>query len=128
MKALKNERILITGPTGQIAFPMAVELAKVSLWLDCFTLGAPLSFLDHHLKCGNSLLGVSLEEIQDILAADRLHRLPPAWLKYPVNSRIIHRRPQPVNHTVPTVGHFHDIFPCLPLPRWIINSLASTMP
>ena len=31
--------------------PMAVELAKVSLWLDSFTLGAPLSFLDHHLKC-----------------------------------------------------------------------------
>lgn len=37
--------------------PMAVELAKVSLWLHCFTLGAPLSFLDHHLKCGNSLIG-----------------------------------------------------------------------
>lgn len=28
MKTLKNEKILITGPTGQIAFPMAVELAK----------------------------------------------------------------------------------------------------
>ncbi len=38
--------------------PMAVELAKVSLWLDSFTLGAPLSFLDHHLKHGNSLIGV----------------------------------------------------------------------
>ncbi|MBE3134113.1 MAG: hypothetical protein IMZ55_11605, partial [Acidobacteria bacterium] len=37
--------------------PMAVELAKVSLWLDAFTLGAPLSFLDHHLCCGNSLVG-----------------------------------------------------------------------
>lgn len=37
--------------------PMAVELAKLSLWLDSFTLGAPLSFLDHHLKCGNSLVG-----------------------------------------------------------------------
>lgn len=37
---------------------MAVELAKLSLWLDSFTLGAPLSFLDHHLKCGNSLIGV----------------------------------------------------------------------
>ena len=37
--------------------PMAVELAKVSLWLDAFTLGAPLSFLDHHLRCGNSLIG-----------------------------------------------------------------------
>src|ERR1019366_1278094 len=41
---------------------MAVELAKVSLWLDCFTLGAPLSFLDHHLKPGNSLIGVTIEE------------------------------------------------------------------
>jgi Eco57I restriction-modification methylase/restriction endonuclease TaqI-like protein len=45
--------------------PMAVELAKVSLWLDCFTLGAPLSFLDHHLRCGNSLLGVTVEEVED---------------------------------------------------------------
>jgi hypothetical protein len=47
--------------------PMAVELAKVSLWLDCFTLGAPLSFLDHHLRCGNSLIGVSVAEVQDEL-------------------------------------------------------------
>ena len=47
--------------------PMAVELAKVSLWLDCFTLGAPLSFLDHHLKCGNSLIGVTVEEVEKTL-------------------------------------------------------------
>ncbi|MFQ5706740.1 MAG: Eco57I restriction-modification methylase domain-containing protein, partial [bacterium] len=44
--------------------PMAVELAKVSLWLDCFTLGAPLSFLDHHLKCGNSLIGSTIETVK----------------------------------------------------------------
>ncbi len=44
--------------------PMAVELAKVSLWLHCFTLGAPLSFLDHHLRCGNSLIGVTEEEVK----------------------------------------------------------------
>ncbi len=37
--------------------PMAVELAKVSLWLHSFTVGAPLSFLDHHLRCGDSLFG-----------------------------------------------------------------------
>ncbi len=37
--------------------PMAVELAKLSLWLHSFTVGAPLSFLDHHLKTGNSLIG-----------------------------------------------------------------------
>jgi hypothetical protein len=45
--------------------PMAVELAKVSLWLDCFTLGAPLSFLDHHLKCGNSLIGANEKEFEE---------------------------------------------------------------
>lgn len=47
--------------------PMAVELAKVSLWLDCFTLGAPLSFLDHHLRCGNSLIGASVQQVIDAL-------------------------------------------------------------
>lgn len=40
--------------------PMAVELAKVSLWLHTFTVGAPLSFLDHHLRCGDSLFGLSV--------------------------------------------------------------------
>ncbi len=46
---------------------MAVELAKVSLWLDAFTLGAPLSFLDHHLKHGNSLIGARITDVQDYL-------------------------------------------------------------
>lgn len=36
---------------------MAVELAKLSLWLHTFTVGAPLSFLDHHLRHGDSLFG-----------------------------------------------------------------------
>ena len=48
--------------------PMAVELAKVSLWLDCFTLGAPLSFLDHHLRCGNSLIGATFKELEEATA------------------------------------------------------------
>lgn len=37
--------------------PLAVELAKLALWLHCFTVGAPLSFLDHHLRTGDSLMG-----------------------------------------------------------------------
>ncbi|MDI9584170.1 MAG: N-6 DNA methylase, partial [Acidobacteriota bacterium] len=37
--------------------PLAVELAKLSLWLDTVAKGQPLSFLDHHLRCGNSLIG-----------------------------------------------------------------------
>src|SRR3546814_13974176 len=41
--------------------PMAVELAKLALWLHTFTVGAPLSFLDHHLRCGDSLYGERLD-------------------------------------------------------------------
>ena len=48
--------------------PLTVELAKVSLWLHSFTMGAPLSFLDHHLRCGDSLIGMrvrgSIEELR----------------------------------------------------------------
>jgi hypothetical protein len=39
--------------------PMSVELCKISLWMDAIEPGKPLSFLDHHIKCGNSLLGVT---------------------------------------------------------------------
>ena len=42
--------------------PLTVELAKVSLWLHSFTVGAPLSFLDHHLRCGDSLVGLRVME------------------------------------------------------------------
>jgi type I restriction-modification system DNA methylase subunit len=54
--------------------PMAVELAKVSLWLDAFTLGAPLSFLDHHLRCGNSLIGATFNDLEQATSG-RLFRL-----------------------------------------------------
>jgi type I restriction-modification system DNA methylase subunit len=38
--------------------PMAVELCKVNLWLESIEPGKPLTFLDAHIKCGNSLVGV----------------------------------------------------------------------
>ena len=44
--------------------PMAVELAKTALWLHTFTVGAPLSFLDHHLQVGDSLHGERLPTVQ----------------------------------------------------------------
>ena len=47
--------------------PLTVELAKVSLWLHSFTVGAPLSFLDHHLRCGDSLLGLRVLEATEEL-------------------------------------------------------------
>ncbi len=48
--------------------PLAVELAKVSLWLHTFTVGAPLSFLDHHLRCGNSLIGADPESFEKLFS------------------------------------------------------------
>ena len=44
--------------------PMAVELAKVSLWLTAATNDLPLNFLDHKIKCGNSLIGATPELIK----------------------------------------------------------------
>jgi hypothetical protein len=43
--------------------PMAVELAKLALWLDTVSVGHPLSFLDLHLLPGNSLIGARLAEL-----------------------------------------------------------------
>jgi hypothetical protein len=38
--------------------PMAIALAKTALWLEAYTPDRPLSFLDHHLQCGDALLGM----------------------------------------------------------------------
>jgi len=51
--------------------PMAVELAKVSLWLHSFTIVAPLSFLDHHLRCGNSLIGTTAREAEVAMSQEK---------------------------------------------------------
>ena len=39
--------------------PLAVDLCKVALWIEGHAAGLPLGFLDHHIKCGDSLVGVS---------------------------------------------------------------------
>ena len=44
--------------------PLAVDLAKLSLWLATVAKNRPLSFLDHHLRCGNSLIGERLANLQ----------------------------------------------------------------
>lgn len=45
--------------------PMSVELCKVGLWLETYEAGKPLSFLDHHIICVNSLLGTSAAAIRE---------------------------------------------------------------
>jgi len=46
--------------------PLAVELCKVALWIESHAEGKPLAFLDHRIKCGDSLVGVlSLDALED---------------------------------------------------------------
>lgn len=39
--------------------PLAVELCKVALWLESHNPGEPLNFLDHHIKCGDAIVGLA---------------------------------------------------------------------
>ncbi len=45
--------------------PMAIELAKVSLWINGSVKDLPLNFLDHHIKCGNSLIGTNNYRVKE---------------------------------------------------------------
>jgi hypothetical protein len=61
--------------------PMAVQLARLSLWLATLSAGKPLSFLDHHLVAGNSLLGATPQDVRrqpgrGTRPSRRLQRLP----------------------------------------------------
>ena len=51
--------------------PLAVELAKLSLWLHSFTVGAPLSFLDHHLRWGNSVIGADVRTVEAAMRGEQ---------------------------------------------------------
>ncbi|MFC1960440.1 Eco57I restriction-modification methylase domain-containing protein, partial [Chloroflexota bacterium] len=50
--------------------PMAVELCKVNLWMEALEPGKPLSFLDHRILCGNSLLGTTPRLMADGIPDD----------------------------------------------------------
>ena len=51
--------------------PLAVDLCKVALWIEGHNRGYPLTFLDHRIKCGNSLIGVDkLERLKDGIPDD----------------------------------------------------------
>ena len=51
--------------------PMAVELCKVNLWLESLEPGKPLSFLDAHIKCGNSIVGLDFTmKLDELVVSD----------------------------------------------------------
>jgi len=49
---------------GVDANPMAVQVARLSMWLTTLARGRPLSFLDHRFVAGDSLVGASLEDVR----------------------------------------------------------------
>ena len=61
-----RRRVVETCIYGVDRNPMAVELAKVSLWLHTVAKGEPLSFLDHHIRCGNSLIGANIANLANL--------------------------------------------------------------
>ena len=75
--------------------PMAVELCKVSLWMETIEPGKPLSFLDSHIQCGNALIGAAPELMtegvpdvawtavkdEDKAVARRLKKKNQSWLQ-----------------------------------------------
>ena len=56
--------------------PLAVELARVSLWLDSFAIGVPLTYLNHHIRVGDSTIGGWRKDI----AEAKNHSLD-GWMK-----------------------------------------------
>lgn len=57
--------------------PLAVELCKVALWLEAHNPGEPLSFLDHHIKCGDAIVGLAhREELENGIATEAFKTLP----------------------------------------------------
>lgn len=45
--------------------PIAVDIAKLALWLDSFAIGVPLTYMDHHIKSGDSTIGMFLDDLED---------------------------------------------------------------
>jgi|SRR5690554_1075759 len=57
--------------------PLAVELCKVAMWLEAHNPNEPLNFLDHHIKCGNAIVGLAhADELEKGIADEAFKTLP----------------------------------------------------
>lgn len=57
--------------------PLAVELCKIALWLEAYNPGEPLNFLDHHIKCGDAIVGIAhRSELENGIADEAFKALP----------------------------------------------------
>jgi len=57
--------------------PLAVELCKIALWLESHNPGEPLNFLDHKIKCGDSIVGLAhKEELLNGIPTEAFNKMP----------------------------------------------------
>ncbi|AEE50662.1 Eco57I restriction-modification methylase domain-containing protein [Haliscomenobacter hydrossis] len=57
--------------------PLAVELCKIALWLEAYNPGEPLNFLDHHIKCGDAIVGLAhRSELENGIPDEAFKTLP----------------------------------------------------
>lgn len=89
--------------------PLAVELARLSVWVHTFVPGLPLSLLDYNLVPGNSLVGIAtIQEAEDILRhPDPYRRL--RQLIWPATSQGLRRQPKTLGMFARTLFHRHDM-------------------
>ena len=108
--------------------PLTVELAKVSLWLHSFTVGAPLSFLDHHLRYGDSLVGLRVSE-----ATEELRRRAQLFFSSAIAGaeaaaegmqRIEEMSDADVAEVRESAALFHGVEETTAELRWLLNSLC----
>lgn len=65
IKALLRRHVVERCIYGVDINPLAVEFARVSLWVETLDPELPFSFLDHKIKVGNSLVGCWLDRVED---------------------------------------------------------------
>ena len=65
VKALLRRHVVERCIYGVDINPLAVEFARVSLWVETLDPELPFSFLDHKIKVGNSLVGCWLDRVED---------------------------------------------------------------
>ena len=84
--------------------PMAVEIAKLALWLDSFAIGVPLTYMDHHIKAGDSTIGMFLHDL-----ADRKNQSLDDWMPDRKSDRLLEGISSTPDATISQVRQSEDM-------------------
>ena len=111
--------------------PLAVELCKVALWLEAHIPGQPLNFLDHHVKCGNAIVGFARrEELGQGVPMEAFKTLPgddkevAAGYRKKNKEDLKHQRQTSFDFTPKLRGHFDAV-----LEEWrLLSALPENTP